>query len=84
MGSKITYEDLNRKHPYNTYQNKGLPPGPICNPGKESLVAAVNPAESDYLYFVAKNDGTHEFSTDLKEHNKNVDKFQRQPRSKLQ
>ena len=49
MGSKITKEDLNRKHPYNTYQNTGLPPGPIANPGKESLLAAIKPADVDYL-----------------------------------
>jgi UPF0755 protein len=84
MGSKITREDLNRKHPYNTYQNPGLPPGPIANPGKESLIAAVNPAEGDYLYFVAKNDGSHQFSSSLKEHNRWVNTYQRQPRSQLQ
>jgi peptidoglycan lytic transglycosylase G len=78
MGSKITREDLNRKQPYNTYQFAGLPPGPIANPGKESLIAAVNPADADYLYFVAKNDGTHQFSCTLKEHNRWVNTYQRQ------
>jgi UPF0755 protein len=78
MGSKITRADLNRKHPYNTYQNAGLPPGPIANPGKASLVAAVQPDDVDYLYFVAKNDGTHQFSPNLKEHNHWVDLYQRQ------
>lgn len=77
MGSKITREDLNRKHPYNTYQNVGLPPGPIASPGKESLLAATQPAEVDYLYFVAKNDGRHQFSSNLKEHNKWVNVYQR-------
>ncbi len=77
MGSKITRDDLNRKHPYNTYQNFGLPPGPICNPGKESLIAAVSPADVDYLYFVARNDGSHQFSSSLKEHNKWVNTYQR-------
>jgi UPF0755 protein len=81
MGSKITRADLDRKQPYNTYQVSGLPPGPIANPGKESLVAAVKPADADYLYFVANNDGTHEFSKNLKEHNRFVDMYQRQPRS---
>jgi len=81
MGSKITREDLNRKHPYNTYQIQGLPPGPIANPGKESLIAAVKPAEVDYLYFVAKNDGTHYFSDNLAEHNREVDRYQRSTRS---
>jgi UPF0755 protein len=84
MGSKITREDLNRKHPYNTYQNLGLPPGPIANPGKESLIAAVKPADEDYLYFVAKNDGSHQFSSNLKEHNRWVNTYQRQPRSQVQ
>lgn len=84
MGSKITREDLNSKHPYNTYQNTGLPPGPIANPGKESLVAAVNPADVDFLYFVAKNDGSHQFSSNLKEHNHWVNLYQRAPRSEMQ
>lgn len=82
MGSKITRQDLDRKQPYNTYQVAGLPPGPIANPGRASLVAAVHPADADYLYFVAKNDGTHEFSSNLKEHNKAVDIYQRSARSK--
>jgi len=80
MGSKITRADLDRKHPYNTYQNPGLPPGPIANPGKASLIAAVKPAEADYLYFVAKNDGSHQFSNSLKEHNDAVKHYQLQPR----
>lgn len=83
MGSKITREDLLRKHVYNTYQIQGLPPGPIANPGKESLIAAVKPADVDYLYFVAKNDGTHYFSDNLAEHNREVDRYQRAPRSDL-
>lgn len=81
MGTKITRADLDRKHPYNTYHINGLPPGPIANPGKDSLLAAVMPADVDYLYFVANNDGTHEFSTTLKEHNRYVDMYQRQPRT---
>ena len=81
MGSKITREDLNRKHPYNTYVNAGLPPGPIANPGKESLIAAVQPEDKPYLYFVAKNDGTHHFSSTLREHNVAVNKYQRNGRS---
>jgi UPF0755 protein len=84
MGAKITHADLNRKHPYNTYQNAGLPPGPICNPGKESLVGAVKPADVDYLYFVAKNDGTHQFSKSLEEHNRWVDLYQRSARNKTE
>ena len=81
MGAKITRADLDRKQPYNTYQNTGLPPGPIANPGKESLIAAVMPAAVDYLYFVAKNDGSHQFSTNLAEHNKWVHLYQRPPSS---
>ena len=79
MGSRITRADLDRKHPYNTYQNYGLPPGPIANPGKASLIAAVEPADVDYLYFVAKNDGSHQFSNSLQEHNRWVNLYQRQP-----
>jgi UPF0755 protein len=82
MGSKITRADLDRKHPYNTYQNQGLPPGPIASPGKASLIAAVKPADVDYLYFVAKNDGTHQFSKSLKEHNRSVNLYQRGPRNR--
>jgi len=77
MGSKITRADLERKHPYNTYQITGLPPGPIANPGKASLVAAVRPESVDYLYFVARNDGTHEFSNNLRDHNRAVNHYQR-------
>jgi UPF0755 protein len=84
MGSKITRSDLDRKQPYNTYQIDGLPPGPIANPGRESLIAAVKPANVDYLYFVAKNDGTHQFSSSLAEHNRWVNLYQRQPRTEIQ
>ena len=73
--------NLTRKHletptPYNTYRKKGLPPGPIANPGKMALQAAAHPAETSYLYFVARGDGTHKFSSSLKEHNRAVQKFQ--------
>lgn len=77
MGSKITRADLNRDHSYNTYVHAGLPPGPIANPGKASLIAAVHPADKPYLYFVARNDGTHQFSTTLREHNNAVNTYQR-------
>ena len=78
--------NLTRKHlstptPYNTYQRKGLPPGPIANPGAASLEAALYPAETDYLYFVSKQDGTHQFSTNLREHNRAVRKYQLRRRS---
>ena len=80
MGSKITYADLRRKHPYNTYVFRGLPPGPIASPGKSSLIAAVNPDPVNYLYFVATNHGNHDFSTTLREHNNKVNKYQRRGR----
>lgn len=71
---------LRADNPYNTYRRYGLPPGPIANPGRESLEAAVNPEKADYLYFVSKNDGTHYFSKSLKEHNRAVDIYQRKIR----
>lgn len=64
-------------NPYNTYVHPGLPPGPICSPGKAALVAAAYPEEHDYLYFVAKPDGSHHFSRTLREHNNAVIKYQR-------
>jgi UPF0755 protein len=62
--------------PYNTYRIMGLPPGPIANPGIDSLRAALYPARAGYLYFVAKNDGTHQFSTTLEMHNRATSKYQ--------
>ncbi len=64
-------------NPYNTYRIEGLPPGPICNPGSESLRAVVEPEEHDFLYFVSRNDGTHVFSRTFAEHQRAVDRFQR-------
>ncbi len=69
--------DLSVESPYNTYRIKGLPPGPIANPGAESIAAALHPAKAPYLYFVSRNDGTHHFSSTLAEHNRAVDKYQR-------
>lgn len=65
---KITRADLQRKTPYNTYQSKGLPPGPIASPGLKSITAALYPAKVDYLYFVAQDDRTHKFSTTVNDH----------------
>ncbi|MSQ28666.1 MAG: endolytic transglycosylase MltG [Dehalococcoidia bacterium] len=72
----LTLEDLKVGSPYNTYTNVGLPPGPICNPGAASLAAVLAPAKSSYLFFVAKPDGTHAFSTTFGEHQFNVARFQ--------
>ncbi len=69
--------DLALDSPYNTYRHAGLPPGPICSPGVESLLAAARPADVPYLYFVSRNDGTHVFATSLDEHNRNVATWQR-------
>ena len=76
--------NIQRKHfsindPYNSYMKRGLPPGPIANPGLSSIQAALNPEQSDYLYFVGKNDGTgaHDFSRTLREHNNKVNRYQR-------
>lgn len=75
---RVLYEDLEIDHPYNTYQIRGLPPGPITNPSPSSLRAAVQPARHDYYYFAATGDGGHTFSRTLREHNRAADKYQRQ------
>ncbi len=80
-GIKSFDGNLTRKHlatrtPYNTYKIRGLPPGPIANPGRAALQAALYPKDSAYIYFVAKKDRTHHFSTNLKEHNRAVRKYQ--------
>lgn len=72
----ITKADLLTPTRYNTYTISGLPPGPIANPGKEALLAAVRPAETNFLFFVSRNDGTHIFSEDYKGHSNAVKAYQ--------
>ena len=74
----LTRDDLQFDSRYNTYRYPGLPPGPIASPGRASLEAAAHPASADYLYFVSRNDGSHAFAATLDEHNRNVEKYQRQ------
>lgn len=74
---RVLYEDLEIDHPYNTYQNAGLPPGPITNPSPAALRATVRPAEHDYYYFSATGEGGHIFSRTLQEHNRAAQKYHR-------
>ncbi len=74
---KVTPEDLHVASPYNTYLHRGLPPGPIANPGDASLRAVVDPAHTKYLYFVANDSGGHFFASTLEEHNRNVVRYRR-------
>ncbi len=73
----LTKKDLKEKTDYNTYVVKGLPPGPIANPGRDSIVAVLEPADVKYLYFVSKGDGTHHFSNSYREHQRAVNKYQK-------
>jgi len=75
--NKVYYKDLEIDSPYNTYKYGGLPPGPINNPGKDAILAALFPAETNYLFFVADGTGGHKFSSKLSEHNKNVRAYRR-------
>lgn len=77
LGRALTRQDWKFDSPYNTYANGGLPPGPIANPGRESLKAALQPAETEYLYFVADGTGGHAFAKTLAEHNRNVAKWRK-------
>lgn len=71
----LNHEDMSFESPWNTYLHRGLPPSPICSPGKEAMEAALDPAPSDFLYFVSQNDGTHRFSKNLEDHNRAVARF---------
>ncbi|HVP04650.1 MAG TPA: endolytic transglycosylase MltG [Dehalococcoidia bacterium] len=73
--AELTQDDLDADSPYNTYLNQGLPPGPVCNPSAASILAVVQPAATDYLYFVARPDGSHAFAETLAEHQQNVEKY---------
>jgi UPF0755 protein len=75
----IHKKDLSSPSPYNTYRFSGLPPGPIANPGLQAIRATLYPSNSRSLYFVSKNDGTHQFSATLAEHNEAVEKYQKRP-----
>ncbi len=77
----IHKRDLDVDSPYNTYRHAGLPPGPIASAGREALAAVLHPFDSNELYFVSRNDGTHQFSATLAEHERAVDLYQRHRRS---
>ncbi len=73
----ITRADLANPSPFNTYIHRGLPPTPICSPGAASIKAALNPARVDFIYFVSRNDGSHYFSNNLREHGRAVEFYQK-------
>ncbi len=77
FSGNLKKKDLTTRTPYNTYVIRGLPPGPIANPGEDSIKAVLYPAETNYLYFVSKNDGSHHFSSNLTEHNRAVYTYQK-------
>lgn len=81
LGRRLLRKDLQIDDPYNTYKYPGLPPGPIANPGYDSIKAALNPATHDYIFFVADGTGGHVFAKTLKEHNRNVSKWRKIRRS---
>jgi UPF0755 protein len=74
---KLTHQDLLISSPYNTYLHQGLPPGPINNPGRSAILAALYPSKHDYLYFVATGIGGHHFAKSYSEHEKNINSYRR-------
>jgi UPF0755 protein len=82
FNGNLTKNDLAKPTPYNTYVIRGLPPGPIANPGQEAIKAVLYPAKTSYLYFVSKNDGSHYFSKTLLEHNEAVRIYQKNKRTR--
>ncbi|MFV0296836.1 MAG: endolytic transglycosylase MltG [Hyphomicrobiaceae bacterium] len=82
LGRSLTRADIDKKTPYNTYQIDGLPPGPICNPGRASIAAVLNPISTSELYFVADGTGGHTFTTNLKDHNAAVANWRRIERAR--
>jgi len=84
LGRRLLRSDLRAKSDYNTYTIDGLPPGPITNPGRESILAVLNPTVTDALYFVADGTGGHAFAKTLSEHNRNVAKWRRLQRQREQ
>ncbi len=76
FNGNLTRKHLGNSSPYNTYKVRGLPPGPIANPGEKSIEATLYPADVNYYYFVSKNDGSHHFSKTLREHNRAVQHYQ--------
>jgi UPF0755 protein len=80
---RLSRADLTEKNQYNTYSIPGLPIGPIGNPGKEAIDAALNPSQSTYLFFVSHNDGTHEFTKNFQDHQRAVHKFQLDPKARI-
>ncbi len=83
LGRTLTRNDLKNDHPYNTYRITGLPPGPICNPGRDSLAAVMNPLQTEEIYFVADGSGGHVFARTLDEHNRNVAQWRKFKRSNV-
>lgn len=83
LNRRLTHKDLRTDHPFNTYVNKGLPPVPICNPGRESIQAVLQPQKTNEIYFVADGTGGHVFSRTFEEHKRNIANWKRARRKKL-